>query len=143
MRFYVHYEEDSGDAFTQALHWDDADGRSVAQLAQQFGLAFAERHPAKMRGHAIRLQRADGAPLPDGAPVVQAVLDGGDVFSSLVPKPSPPPAGAGGSKETAAAAAAAVAQQLKPYLEAAEKAWKARVPVAGRSTASSRCSRRC
>jgi tetratricopeptide (TPR) repeat protein len=133
MRFYVHYEEDSGDAFTQAMHWDDADGRSVAQLAQQFGLAFAERHPAKMRGHAIRLQRADGAPLPDGAPVVQAVLDGGDVFSSLVPKPSAPPpsaappaAGAGGSKETAAAAAAAVAQQLKPYLEAAEKAWKAR-----------------
>ena len=34
MRFYVHYEEDSGDAFTQAMHWDDADGRSVAQLAR-------------------------------------------------------------------------------------------------------------
>ena len=50
--------------------------QTVAQLAQQFGLAFAERHPAKMRGHAIRLQRADGAPLPDGAPVVQAVLEG-------------------------------------------------------------------
>ena len=111
MRFYIHHDGDP--EFTLAVSWAPTDRRAVRDLCA----LVAKRLPATAGTRHISLVTENGVELPAGHCVCACVREGADLIAKSVARPPSQPA---------PAAAANAAEDLEPYLKAADKAYGAR-----------------
>ncbi|EOD30456.1 hypothetical protein EMIHUDRAFT_232788 [Emiliania huxleyi CCMP1516] len=111
MRFYIHHDGDP--EFTLAVSWAPTDRRAVRDLCA----LVAKRLPATAGTRHISLVTENGVELPAGHCVCACVREGADLIAKSVARPPSQPA---------PAAAANAAEDLEPYLKAADKAYAAR-----------------
>lgn len=127
LRFYIHHENEP--EFALAVSWNVTDRRTVRDLSKHFAAAFARAFPH----HApTNFTLATESKLPYSACVCSCVHNGADLFATLAPvdaaATAPITAAAAPPKPaaTGSSSPAAIDATLKPYLEAADTAYKAR-----------------